>query len=106
MSNSTLGHLLEIEAEAAALVNEAQEEADRRIHENEEKNRADFDRQLKEKIKLRELSLEEEKEKINIQYQKELDDFRREMSGVNADETRFFSLLNEYLTQARFKTGL
>ena len=98
MPNNVLDHLLKVEAEAAALVTDAQNEADRRIHENEEKNRAVFEERLKEETHIQELALKKEKEEISVSYQTALDDFREEIKSVNADERRFRALLNEYLT--------
>jgi vacuolar-type H+-ATPase subunit H len=45
-NNEVLDHLLKIEAEAAALVDEAQAEADTRITEAEKQNRAAYDKRF------------------------------------------------------------
>ncbi|MCL2804507.1 MAG: hypothetical protein FWD26_01025 [Treponema sp.] len=94
---NVLDHLLKIEAEASAMVFEAQAEADRRISENEEKNRLCYEERLKLEIQKQESLLETEKKRINDQYQKALDDYREEISRVNINEQRFSVLLNEYL---------
>jgi len=94
---NTLDHLLQIEAKAAALVSDAQAEADRRIHENEEKNRAAYEERFKAKAQILEPSLIEEKEKIRNEYQKALDDYHREISGIKTNEDNFCALLNGYL---------
>jgi len=101
-SRSVLDHLLKVEAEAAALVSDAQNEADRRIRDNEEKNRALCEERLKEQIHIHELSFKEEKENIDRRYNEALDKFREELKNVNADESCFRALLNGYLGQ----TGL
>jgi len=93
----TLEHLLKIEAEAAALVSNAQTEIDRRIRENEEKNRIAFEEYYKAEILKQQELLKIEKDKVNSQYQKSLDDYREEISCINADERRFSALLNEYI---------
>jgi len=98
MPDNVLDHLLEVEAEAAALVAGAQSEADRRIHENEEKNRVVFEDRLKEEIHKQETALKKEKEEIKAGYQTALNDFREGIKNVSADEQRFCALLNEYLT--------
>jgi len=41
-NEGALEHLLKIESDAAALVSDAQEEADRRVQESEKKNRENF----------------------------------------------------------------
>ena len=97
MENKTLDHLLKIEAEASALVNDAKTEADRRIRENEEKNRMAYEERFKEEAQKREASLKEEKDRLKNQYQEILEKYREELSGVNADEQRFLSLFNQYV---------
>ena len=98
-SVSVLDLLLKTEAEAAALVNDAQLEADRRIHDNEEKNRLSFDEKIKNEIQKQELNLKVEKEKINSLYENALNDYRNEIKNITSDENRFFDLLNKYLNQ-------
>ena len=98
-SKSVLDLLLKAEAEAAALVNDAQIEADRRIHDNEEKNRVYFDDQIKKEIQKQELDLVNEKEKINILYENALEDYRDEIKNITSDENRFCDLLNKYFDQ-------
>jgi len=97
MENKTLDHLLKIEAEASSLVNDAKTEADRRIRENEEKNRMAYEERFKEEAQKREASLKEEKDRLKNQYQEILEKYREELSGVNADEQRFLSLFNQYV---------
>ena len=99
---STLDNLLQIETQAVALVNDAQAEADRRIRESEAKNHSVYEESFRAKIQELEISLKEEKEKIKKRYQDELDEYRKEISMVDADYDRFSSLLNNYLTS---KTG-
>jgi len=98
VSTNTLDHLLEIEANAAALVNDAQSEADRRIRENDEKNRVLFDEKIKSEIQKNQSLLNSEIEKIKNDYNKTLDDYRRELSFVKADEEGFRRLLNNFLS--------
>jgi vacuolar-type H+-ATPase subunit H len=95
---NTLDHLLQIETRASALVNDAQAEADRRIHENEEKNHTLYEERYRAKVQELEASLKEEKEKIKIRYQKELDEYREEISMVDVNVESFSALLNDYLS--------
>jgi len=97
MANTTLEHLLEIEAQAAAMVNDAQEEADRRVRENEEKNRLTFEERYKAEIQSREESLVDKRKKIQEHYKKTLDDYSAEVSCINVDEKKFSVLFNKYL---------
>jgi vacuolar-type H+-ATPase subunit H len=94
---NTLDHLLQIEAKAAALVNDAQAEADRRIHENEEKNRAAFEERFRAKAQILESDLNKEKEKIKARYDNAIEEYRKEISGINANAGKFSALLNDYL---------
>jgi vacuolar-type H+-ATPase subunit H len=97
VSTNTLDHLLEVEARAAVMVSDAQSEADRRIRENEEKNRAHFDEKLKSETQKNQAQLKNEIEKIKNIYNKTLDDYRRELSLININEREFCSLLNSFL---------
>jgi len=94
---NTLDHLLEIEAEAAALVNEAQAEADRRIRENEDKNRSAYEERFKIEVKSRDEALKKAHDEFKKQYDDELVKYREEISGVNVDLPRFTALFNEFL---------
>jgi len=94
---NTLDHLLKIEAEAAALVKDAQEEADRRIHENEENNRVSYEDFLKKTAKNHETILNDEKEKIKDQYQRAIDEYRGEISGIETDTGKFIFAFNKFL---------
>ena len=96
---NTLDNLLQIETQAAALVNDAQAEADRRIHESETKNHTAYEECFRAKVQKLETLLKEEKEKTKKRYQDELDDYRKKISTVDADYERFSVLLNEYLAE-------
>ena len=98
-NENTLDHLLKIEAKAAALVNDAQTEADRRIHENEEKSRAAHEERFRTEAQLRESRLKKEKDRLREQYQTALEKYREEISGVNADVRRFSDLFNEFIAR-------
>jgi len=94
-NEKALEHLLKIEAKAAALVNDAQAEADRRIAENEKKNREIFEQRFSVESQAKETALRKEKDRLKKQYQKELDDYRQEISGIKTDVQRFSTLFSE-----------
>ena len=96
-NDEALGHLLKIEAEAAALVNDAQAEADRRIAESEKQNRAVYEERYQTEIERLETEFQKEKEKVKEQYQKELEAYREELSGLGTDMDHFSALFNELL---------
>ena len=96
-ANATLDHLLKIEAQAAAMVKEAQEEADRRIRENEQTNRAAFDEFCKAQNLKRQSGIKKIIEEIKNKYKITLDEYRGEISKIEADTQKFAGLLEEYL---------
>ena len=88
---------MKIEAEAAALVEDAQSEAEKRIHQSEEKNRVLFDELFKIEVEMREKFLKKEIEKTKMRYQQTLEKYKEKISGVSVDEKHFMSLFNEFL---------
>jgi len=96
---NTLDHLLQIEAKAAALVSGAQAEADRRIHESEDKNRAIYEERYKARAQSLESDFKKEKERLRDEYQKALGEYRREISEINVNAGNFRALLNGYLAE-------
>jgi vacuolar-type H+-ATPase subunit H len=100
-NDNTLEHLLKIEAEAAALVNDAQAEADRRIHENEEKNRKIYEERFKTEAQTRESALVKEKEKLKEQYQRTLEEYRNGISNAKTDMEKFSELFNRYVADTQ-----
>jgi vacuolar-type H+-ATPase subunit H len=100
-NDNTLEHLLKIEAEAAALVNDAQAEADRRIHENEEKSRKTYEERFKAEAQMRESALVKEKEKLKEQYQQTLEEYRNGISNAKTDMEKFSELFNRYVADTQ-----
>ena len=96
---NTLDYLLEIEAQAAAMIKDAQVEADMRIHENEEKNNRTFDDRYKIEAHESESLLKKEIDRLKEQYHQKLEDYRKEISGINVDTENFSFLFNDYLTK-------
>ena len=95
-NDKALEHLLQIEAKAAALVNDAQAEADRRIAENEKKNRELYEERFRVEAQMRETVLKKEQDRLKKQYQTELEEYRQEISGIGTDVERFSTLFNEF----------
>ena len=96
-NNEELENLLKIEAQAADFVNDAQAEADRRIQENENKNRSEFEKTLAAETEVKENIYKTEKEKIENQYQSILEEYCREISGLHINTEKFCTLLNKYI---------
>ena len=94
---STLDYLLEIETKAASMVNDAQAEADRRIHESEVKSHTAYEDRFKAEVQRLDALFRESKENAKKQYLEALEEYRREISSINVNVERFCALLNEYL---------
>ncbi|MDR0316462.1 MAG: hypothetical protein LBH97_06135 [Treponema sp.] len=90
-----LGHLLEIEAEAAELVNDAQAESDKRLAEAEKQNRADYGERCRRETEKLEAELQKIKEQAQNQYRQELEAYHEKLSSLNANTSRFSALLGE-----------
>jgi len=93
-NKEVLDHLLKIESEASALVNEAQVEADKRIMEAEKQNRAAYDKRFLEENQRLEKEFLQSKELARQEYQKELETYKEQISSIHADNDRFSSLLD------------
>jgi F0F1-type ATP synthase membrane subunit b/b' len=95
--DEVLGHLLKIESEAAALVNDAQAEADRRVTEAEKQNRAGYEERYQNELKRLEDEEKKHRENLRLQYREEIDAYRKEISSVNADVNAFSALLDKLI---------
>lgn len=95
--HEVLRHLLDLEKEAAALVNDAQTEADRRVSEGEKQNRARFDEIYAREVELLEVSLAESLATAREDYRKQLEEYRESLKAVSLDRTAFFSLAEKFL---------
>lgn len=96
-NDEILGHLLKIEAEAVALVNDAQAEADRRVLEAEKQNHAAYDEGYARENERLEQEFRQSQENVRRQYQAELDAYRQELSSIAANTDRFAGLLNSFI---------
>ena len=95
--DEVLGHLLEIEAEAAALVDDAQAEADRRIMEAEKQNRSAYEARYREESKRLDTVLQKTRESAQQRYQEEIEAYKEKNALIDADIDRFSALLNSFI---------
>jgi len=98
-NTEVLGHLLKIEAEASALVNDAQAEADRRVLEAEKESQAALEKRYcveNERLEGEYLAL---KQKIQQEYQAELDSYREKLNSARPDTNRFSALLDKFIAE-------
>jgi len=99
--NDALSHLLKIESEAAALVTDAQAEADRRIEEAEKQNRASYEENYKKELLKLENNFQKFKEQTQQQYLEELDAYKEKISSANVDTNAFSALLDRFIAEGR-----
>jgi F0F1-type ATP synthase membrane subunit b/b' len=93
-NNEVLDHLLVIESEAAALVDDAQAEANKRLMESEKQNRIAYEERYRKKSENLEAELQKTKDQAQQRYQKELEAYKEEISRVNLDSNSFSALLD------------
>jgi F0F1-type ATP synthase membrane subunit b/b' len=98
-NDEVLGHLLKIESEAAALVNDAQAEADRRVLEAEKQNHAAYEERYRREGERLENEYQALKEKIRQQYQTELEAYSGKVSSLHVDVNGFSSLLDKLVME-------
>ena len=92
-----LQHLLNLENEAAALVNDAQAEADRRVVEGETQNRARHDEVYAKEVEVLELAYAQNLASIKENYSRQLEDYRETLINVSLDAAAFSSLAEKQL---------
>ncbi|MCL2270101.1 MAG: hypothetical protein FWC24_02030 [Treponema sp.] len=98
-NDEILGHLLKIEAEASALVDDAQAEADRRILEAERQNHAAFGERYQREAERLENEFNAIKENARQRYQAELEAYKEKVSSIPVDVNRFCVLLDRLVTE-------
>ena len=100
-----LQHLLSLEAQAAALVNEAQAEADRRVAEGEKQNRAIHDEAYAREVEGLESDYAQNLASIKENYQRQLDEYRDSLKNVTLNTGAFFSMAEDLLIKAAGHNG-
>ena len=94
-----LQHLLEIEGQAATLIDDAQAKADQRIKEAEEQNRLAFDEAYQKLATELEMEYQQSVSTIKSEYNQLLDQYRSDLAGMPRQNEDFsalaFSLLME-----------
>lgn len=98
-NNEVLEHLLKIESEAAALVDNAQAEADKRVAEADRQNRAIYDERYRAGSERLESEFLKTKDQIQQQYGEELNAYIQKISSVKVDADRFSGLLDRLIAE-------
>ena len=95
--HEVLQHLLNLEAEAAALVNDAQAEADRRISEGEKLNRSRYDGIYAKEAAALEARFALDLAVFKENYEKQLEEYRESLITQPRDAAAFSSLAEKFL---------
>ena len=95
-----LEHLFNLEAEAAALVDDAQAEADRRIAEGEKQNRVLFDEVYSREAAALEAGCVQKIAAVKEDYLKQLEALRESLKTMPLDREAFSSLAEKILLPA------
>ncbi|MDR1858363.1 MAG: hypothetical protein LBQ69_02730 [Treponema sp.] len=94
-NNEVLGHLLQVESQAADLVDNAKVEADRRVTEAEKHSRASYDERCHVEREKLEREFHKSKEQAQQRYQEEMEAYRHAVSSIQPDTDRFSALLSK-----------
>jgi vacuolar-type H+-ATPase subunit H len=97
VEQNVLQHLLQIEAQAAALVDDAQAEADRRVSEGEKNARVQYEAQYSQKQKYLETDYSTRKHDTEKEYRRLLDAYREEINLLPVDKRQFSSIVEDFL---------
>ena len=92
-----LQHLLSVESEAAALVDDAQAEADRRISRGEKQNRIRYDEIYAGEADALEKNLVESVNAIKGNYHSQLELYRKSLEAQEVDMKAFSALAEKIL---------
>jgi hypothetical protein len=96
-----LGHLLKIEADAAAMADDAQAEADRRVAESEKQNRVRYDSEYGKQVEELDRAFEEGAARIRADYQAQLEAYRESLNSIPVDQGRFSAMVDKFLADGR-----
>jgi vacuolar-type H+-ATPase subunit H len=97
---TVLQHLLSVEVDAAALIDDAQAEADRRTAEAEKRNRVRFDEEYARETALLSENYEKETAAVKEDYRSRLEAYRQSLSSTPVDSEKFFRLVESCLMKA------
>jgi hypothetical protein len=96
-----LRHLLDVETDAQALVDDAQAEADRRTAEMEKQNRARYEERYTREAAILDSRYESEIGAIKDEYNRQLDEYRLGLDDRKPDYAEFCRLLDGFLEKDR-----
>ena len=98
-----LQHLLNLEAQASALVDDAQAEADRRVSEGEKQNRTRYDEVYTREVEILEGSHIKNVAAVKEEYRRQLEQYRESLKTMPLDTGAFSSLAEKLFTAASLR---
>jgi F0F1-type ATP synthase membrane subunit b/b' len=96
-----LRHLLEVEAKASALVDDAQAEADRRVAEKERQNRSRYDERYSREVAELDAVYEQDIAAVKRDYAGQLDAYRESLGAMPVHNDDFSGLAESLFLQER-----
>ncbi|MDR0450724.1 MAG: hypothetical protein LBH26_05625 [Treponema sp.] len=96
---NVLGHLLKIEAEASALVDDAQAETDRRVAEAEKQNRARYEEEYSRRAAELDAAYSGEIDQVRTDYRNQIEKYRKSLEAITTDQGGFSALLDKFLAE-------
>jgi hypothetical protein len=98
---NVLRHLLELETKAAALVDDAQAEADRRVAEGEKRSRARYDEAYAAEVAALEAAYTAEIAAVKADYKRQLDTYREGLKAMPVNRGAFSALAERFLIREK-----
>ncbi|MDR2398462.1 MAG: hypothetical protein LBD74_06855 [Spirochaetaceae bacterium] len=92
-----LHHLLQVETEAAALVDHAQAEADLRLAEGEKQNRRRYDERYSQELTSIDAEYAQKRAALEAAYRKELAGYQENLNAMTVYKERFSALVSALL---------
>jgi F0F1-type ATP synthase membrane subunit b/b' len=96
-----LRHLLDVESNAAALVNDAQVEADKRVAENEKEHRSRFDDRYNQEVSVLEKNYQDALSEVKREYDETLNIYRESVSRENINQNAFVNIAESFLFKGK-----
>ena len=92
-----INHLLEVEKNAAALISDAAEEADRRLAQARAKYNAEYKARYEKETARLEAEFQTAHEQIAEKYQKKIDSYKESLAAKTQDTNAFSATLEKLL---------
>jgi vacuolar-type H+-ATPase subunit H len=92
-----INHLLEVEKSASALINDAAQEADRRLSEARSKYNSEYKSRYDEVAARLEVEYQNNHQQIAEKYQKEIESYKESLAAKSQNYEAFSSLLDRLI---------